>query len=273
MKVELELVSTNNYPVDVAALHPTLVLSLSQKEINQLPIKVAGRKSTLGEHFKVKRTDASGDELILSGDTFWITQAGYRMNSGRLAIHGDAGSFTGAKMSGGELEVFGNTGNCLGTSMQGGTMRVRGNCGDWCGAALPGQPIGMEDGLIVVDGNVGVEAGAGMRRGLLVIGGASGNFTGTRMLAGTILCLGQLGSGAGLEMKRGSLVAASSQKLLPGFNHAGEADLEWLRITMSWLLKAGYPVPTAWNQQLPKRFTGDHLLLGKGEILVYEFFE
>jgi formylmethanofuran dehydrogenase subunit C len=131
----------------------------------------------------------------------------------------------------------------------------------------------MTGGTLLVDGNVGNEAGAGMCRGLLVIGGDSGESLGARLLAGTIFCLGQFGKGAGLEMKRGSLVAGSSKHLLPGFRPAGEADLEWLRIYLTWLLRLGLTFPQDWDQRSPRRFTGDHLVMGKGEVLVYDILE
>jgi formylmethanofuran dehydrogenase subunit C len=157
--------------------------------------------------------------------------------------------------------------------MRGGLLRVRGRAGDWCGAALPGQAKGMTGGTILVDGNVGAEAGAGMRRGLLVIGGDSGESTGVRMLAGTIFCFGRLGREAALEMKRGSLVARSSGALLPGFRPAGEADPEWLRLYLAWLRRLDISCPQTWDRQPPKRFTGDHLVTGKGEVLIYEILE
>lgn len=273
MSVELELLSADDLPVDIGALRPSEILSLSSREIETLPVQVAGRPSALAEHFRLTRSDNGKDELVLSGETRRIVSSGRRMDSGRLVIRGEAGPMTGAEMSGGELEVLGDAGDCLGAALRGGLLHVRGRAGDWCGAALPGQPQGMTGGTILVDGSVGAEAGAGMRRGLLVIGGDSGESTGARLLAGTIFCFGRLGRGAGLEMKRGSLVAGSSGMLLPGFRPAGEADPEWLRLYLAWLRGLNLPGPQAWVRQPPKRFTGDHLGTGKGEILIYDIVE
>lgn len=273
MRVELELLSPGDPLVDFGALRPSEVLSLLPREIEKLTVLVAGRPSALGEYFKVAHSEGGRDEVVLRGATGRIVSAGRRMEAGRLMIDGEAGTFTGAEMSGGELEVFGNAGDCLGVAMRGGLLRVRGRAGDWCGAAQPGQAKGMTGGTILVDGDVGAETGAGMRRGLLVIGGDSGESPGVRMLAGTIFCSGRLGAGAGLEMKRGSLVAGSSAALLPGFRPAGEADPEWLRIYLAWLCRLGLPCPQAWDQRPPKCFTGDHLVTGKGEVLVYDILE
>jgi formylmethanofuran dehydrogenase subunit C len=273
MRVELELLSTGDLPVDIGALRPSEVLSLPLREIERLSIHVAGRPSALVEHFKLMHSDGGMDELILCGETRRIASAGRSMDTGRLVIDGEAGSFTGAEMSGGELVVNGNAGDSLGAAMHGGLLRVRGNTGNWCGAALPGQAKGMTGGTILVEGNVGDEPGAGMRRGLLVIGGDSGDFPGVHMLAGTIFCIGRLGAGAGLEMKRGSLVGGSSGTLLPGFRPAGEADPEWLRIYLTRLRRFELSFPSAWEHRLPKRFTGDHLVTGKAEVLIYDILE
>ena len=273
MRVALELLFPGDLLVDIGALRPSEVLSLLPAEIEKLTVLVAGRPSVLGEHFKVEYSEGGRDELVLCGATRRLVSAGRRMDTGRLRIDGEAGPFTGAEMSGGELEVFGNAGDGLGMSMCGGLLRVHGSAGDWCGAAQPGQAKGMTGGTLIVDANVGVETGAGMRRGLLIVGGDSGQSTGVRMLAGTIYCMGRLGAGAGLEMKRGSLVAGSSRALLPGFRPAGEADSEWLLITLAWLQRLGLPCQQAWDRRSPKRFTGDHLVTGKGEVLVYDILE
>jgi formylmethanofuran dehydrogenase subunit C len=273
MRIELELLSHVDLPVDLGMLSPSRLFTLAPGEIEKSYVLVAGQMCALGEHFKLKRSGTGIDEVVLLGSTERLVSTGRRMEAGRLVIMGDAGPFTGVEMAGGELEIFGNAGDCLGVAMHDGLIRVRGSAGDWCGAAQPGQPKGMTGGTIIVDGNVGSEAGAGMRRGLLVIGGDSRKYTGTRMLAGTIVCLGCLGPAAGLEMKRGSLVAGSSATLLPGFRLAGEADPEWLRLYLASLRRLGLSTSRSWESQHPSRFTGDHLVTGKGEVLVYDILE
>jgi formylmethanofuran dehydrogenase subunit C len=273
MRIELEFHSPGGLLADLAGFHPSEVLSLSSAGIEKLRVPVAGKVLPLAECFRVSCSDEEQDELVLSGDTSRIISAGQYMASGRLVIRGEAGPNTAAQMSGGELEVFGDSGDNLAVAMCGGLVRVHGRSGDWCGAALPGQSRGMTGGIILVEGDVGTEAGAGMRRGLLVIAGNSGAWTGTHMLAGTILCLGRLGTGAGVEMIRGSLVAGSSEPLLPGIYPAGEADPEWLLICLEWLRRLGLPDLPAWDRRIPQRYIGDHLLSGRGEILLYDILE
>jgi formylmethanofuran dehydrogenase subunit C len=93
------------------------------------------------------------------------------------------------------------------------------------------------------------------------------------MLTGTLFVAGKAGRGAGVGMRRGSLVSGSLETLLPGFRPAGPADDEWLRIYFRHLDAAGIAVPAGWRQDGLRRFTGDHLALGKGELLVHDFAE
>jgi len=273
MRIELELRSPGNLLIDFGKLCISDLFSLPPKEVEKQTVLVGNRKFVLGDHFKIACFDADKNSLLLCGETRRIISAGRQMESGHLMIEGDAGPYTGAEMSGGELEVSGNAGDCLGEAMRGGVLRVHGNAGDWCGSAQPGQSKGMTGGTIVVDGSIGDEAGAEMRRGLLVAGGNSGKYPGLGMLAGTIICLGQLGAGAGMEMKRGSIVTGCASELLPGFYPAGDANYEWLRIYLAWLQRYWLSDLQAWKQRSTRCFTGDHLVSGKGEILVYDFLE
>ncbi len=101
----------------------------------------------------------------------------------------------------------------------------------------------------------------------------TGRYAGSRMAAGTILCGGTLGEYPGLGMKRGSIIAQTTSGLLPGFFPAGKADEEWLRISFSEISRSGMSFPSRWLFASPSRFTGDHLEMGKGEILVYDQLE
>ncbi|HWQ45998.1 MAG TPA: hypothetical protein VN376_03980, partial [Longilinea sp.] len=182
--------------------------------------------------------------LVLSGATGSLYNIGQGMKGGCLRILGDAGDQVCQKMVDGEVTIEGKTGNGLGS--------------------------GMEDGLIVVKGNLGAEAGKGMRRGLILSYGNSGPYTGANLRAGTIMVFGNLGEQAGIEMKRGSLVAKTAAGLSPSFRNAGPADAEWLNVYFCYLAGRSIKVPAGWWNHGWRRFTGDHLNLGKGEILLHE---
>jgi len=260
-------------PIDLSMVHMDDIMHLSIKEIDHLRVMTGSQSANLGDVFSLTCQPTSDDAVILAGATGLVQAAGQQLHTAKLVIDGNAGCYTGQEMSGGQIEILGNADDCLGISMKGGMISVSGDAGDWCGAAKAGENKGMEGGTILVKGNSGKETGAAMCRGLVVIGGNCDPYTGARMNAGTILCLGYMGENAGVGMKRGSLVAGYSSSLLPAFRSAGHADPTWLHIYLNWLKSTSFPVSPSWWQNKILRFTGDHLVSGKGEILVYEFNE
>jgi formylmethanofuran dehydrogenase subunit C len=273
MRIILETRPDTKIPVDLNLVGMDSITHQSTQEIAHLKVNIESQLANLGDVFTLTCQPASDDEVVLAGMTSLVHQAGQQMNMGKLIIDGNAGCYIGQEMSGGQIEIRGNAGDCLGIAMTGGLISVSGNTGDWCGAAKAGYKKGMEGGTILIKGNSGKETGAAMCRGLIAIGGDCGPYAGARMNAGTILCPGNLGEHAGVGMKRGSLIAGCSPSLLPGFKPAGYADPNWLHIYLNWLISVSFPVPPSWWQKNILRHTGDHLVSGKGEILVYEFNE
>jgi formylmethanofuran dehydrogenase subunit C len=250
MRVTLKFKDTHFQRLDVSALQPLDLLGKPLSEIEQTVIRVVGKPIELAEVCSVRVSQANEDELILSGDTTRLCAAGRKMTGGKLIIEGD-------------------TGDEIGLAMMAGTIFIKGNVGDWCGAHEVGKLQGMRGGMIFVQGHAGNQAGACMRGGLIFVEKNLGNYAGARMKAGTILCSGRVGDSTGVGMRRGSIVANQGSKLLPGFNLAEQADIEWLRLYATQLRKTGIGLPAKWLNEIPLRFTGDHLEMGKGEILLY----
>jgi formylmethanofuran dehydrogenase subunit C len=152
-------------------------------------------------------------------------------------------------------------------------LRVAGNAGHLLGAAYRGSPRGMRGGTILVEGSAGNEAGCAMRRGLIVVGGSAGDFAGVMMLAGSIVVLGGLGIRPGAGMKRGTLVAAARPgavpRLLPTFRFDCEYRPPWLALYVRRLRALGFPVPEPLATARCRRYSGDLVELGKGEILLW----
>ncbi len=273
MRMIIETRPDTRLPVDFSMIQIDDIVHQSVQDIEHMQIFTDNKLLNLGDVFTLTCHSESDDEVILSGNTNLIQHAGQQMRAGKLIIDGDTGSYIGQEMSGGQIEVRGNAANCLGIAMAGGLIRVSGNTGDWCGVAKAGETKGMQGGTILIKGNAGKEIGTAMCRGFIAIGGDCESYTGARMNAGTILCLGNLGKNAGVGMKRGSLVAGCSSSLLPGFRSAGYADPNWLHIYFNWLKSLSFSVPPSWWRKAIFRYTGDHLVSGKGEVLVYEFNE
>jgi formylmethanofuran dehydrogenase subunit C len=193
----------------------------------------------------------------------WI---GKSMTGGRLEVFGPAGMHLGAYMSGGEIECYGDAGDWAGAMMTGGRLHIHGNAGNQLGAGYRGEPFGMADGVILVDGSAGVEAGAAMGRGLIVVRGDLGDFAGAGMHAGTILCGGRLGIRPGINMEHGSIVALGPAQPLPTFRYTCDCSPVWLRLLAHQLVALGVPVDLDGEFRL---YAGDMALPGKGEVLVW----
>jgi formylmethanofuran dehydrogenase subunit C len=102
------------------------------------------------------------------------------------------------------------------------------------------------------------------------VAGSAGEFAGMSLIAGTILVLGSLGARAGAGMRRGTVaVGGGPPALLPSFRH--DCDYRptfltpYLRQARAW----GLPVPGPLLHGTWRRFSGDLLALGKGEVLHY----
>lgn len=268
MRVSLEFSVGGGERVDLRGVLPETVLGRAKSEINRMPVRVDGRKAALGQVCRVHFAERKEDGLLLQGNTGCLDHLGWNMQSGKLTVEGDSGWGTGEGMRGGTLEVRGNAGDCLGKNMQGGAIHVTGCAGDWCGAAEAGEKRGMTGGIILVDGNAGREVGAGLRSGLIWVGGQAGDFCAWRMLAGTIICREGVGKYAGAGMKRGSLVTSRLEGVPLGFRAAGNADSGWLRLYLHTLEGMGVKTPKEWMESSLTRYTGDHLELGKGEIII-----
>ena len=132
----------------------------------------------------------------------------------------------------------------------------------------------MRDGMILVDGDAGDDIGLAMRRGLIAwFGGGLGDVAGRGMIAGSIFGFGAVGRGAGSGMKRGTLVLfgageAGEFEPSPTFEPSGTFRPHVLNLYLSDLRRSGFDVPEAAFARPIRRYNGDRLEGGRGEILV-----
>src|SRR5262249_34246754 len=133
-----------------------------------------------------------------------------------------------------------------------------------------GSAGGRGGGVTLVDGKAGNEIGNGMRRGLIAIGGDTGDFPGVSMIAGSLLIGGQPGIRLGAGMKRGSIVVLSGKPpLLPTFRADCIYRPVFLRVYLRQLHAWGFALPADCEDGPYQRFSGDLVVLGKGEVLVW----
>ena len=235
-----------------------------------MPARVGREEVAIGDLFRVEG-DGSDGHLVLEGDLSHVRGIGEGMASGRLTVRGDAGPRLGAGMSRGSIELTGSASSWVGAEMSGGLIRILGSAGDALGSALPGSRKGMRDGMILVDGAVGRDAGLAMRRGLIAVGGASGDGLGRGMIAGSIFAFGPVGLLAGAGMKRGTLALfdpGPGYEPSPTFAQAGAFRFPFLALYLKELRSRGFPAPPGLEGGQFERYNGDRLEDGKGEILV-----
>lgn len=255
-------------PLEADALTPDAVLGRSEREVAALPVRVGNAAAELGELFRV--TGEGSEEVRIEGDVARVSGIGTGMTRGRLVIEGRAGPHTGARMRGGELVVGGDAGDYSGAEMAGGVLRIGGDAGDHVGAAYPGARRGMTNGAILVEGNAGRSLGATLRRGTIAVRGAAGDDAGFGMIAGTLVLLGDAGRRPGAGMKRGTIVAGRAAEPLPTFRYAGT----YRPIFLALLLRAlrgtyGFDVEERYLDGLYRRYSGDFVELGRGEVWVW----
>ncbi len=254
-------------PVEAECITPDQLAGKLPAEIANLSVQHGNVQVPLGEFFTVTG-DAADGEVLIEGDCSRVKWIGAGMSRGRITIHGNAGMHLGAEMRGGELHVHGNAGDWVGAEMRGGRIQVHGDAGHLAGAAYRGSRHGMRGGVLLIDGRAGNEVGSTMRRGLIAVGGDTGDFPGVSMIAGTLFLFGQPGIRVGAGMKRGSIVVCGGQPaLLPTFRYDCTYRPPFLMVYLRHLRAWGYKVAEEFLTGTYRRFSGDLVALGKGEVL------
>jgi formylmethanofuran dehydrogenase subunit C len=267
MMLTLRYHSDTAIPVEAECLTPDNLANRSIADIASLSVQHGNSTARLGAFFAVAG-DASDRDIAIEGDCSRVKRIGMGMASGRLTIRGNVGMHAGAEMTGGELHIFGNASDWVGAEMRGGSIHVRGNVGNLVGSAYRGAQVGMRGGTILIEGKAGNEVGARLRRGLIAVGGDIGDFAGVSMIAGSIFVFGDAGQRPGAGMKRGSLVfAGGAPALLPTFRFDCDYRPPFLAVYLRQLRALGFPFDPQVFSASWRRFSGDLVADGKGEVL------
>jgi formylmethanofuran dehydrogenase subunit C len=268
--LKLTYTASTKIPVEAECITSNALAGKTPQEIAALPVQHGNAQAPLGDFFRIEG-DPADQQIVLEGDCSRVKLVGANMTSGCLLIDGNIGMHVGAEMRGGSIEVKGNAGDWVGAEMRGGTIRIHGDAGHLVGSGYRGSRYGMRGGTILVDGKAGNEIGSGMRRGFIAIGGDVGDFAGVSMIAGTIFLFGKPGVRFGAGMKRGTVaVFGNTPQLLPTFRFDCVYRPVFMQIYLRYLREAGFPVTEDRFGGGYRRYSGDLLALGKGEILVLE---
>jgi formylmethanofuran dehydrogenase subunit C len=263
--------ATTSIPVEVEGLTPSAVRGMALADIERFEIFHGNRKVPLAEFFDV-RGDPHDARFEFEGDLAGVHWIGAQMSEGEIHVHGDAGRHVGSEMTGGAIHVHGNAGDWVGGEMQGGLIQVHGNAGHLIGSAYRGSRTGMVGGTILIDGSAGNEVGLTLRRGIVAIGGACGDFVGANMLAGTVFVFGGCGNRPAANMRRGTvgLFGNDPPKLLVSFRKSGVFKPPFLRLMFRYLQRLGFAVPPDCHDANYALYHGDHVSVGRGEVLIRE---
>jgi formylmethanofuran dehydrogenase subunit C len=262
--------SLTTIPVEAECITPDQLAGKSAAEVAALPVQHGNAPAPLGDFFTVEGSADDG-EVVIEGDCSRVKWLGAGMTRGRLTVHGPVGMHLGAEMKGGEIHVHGRAGDWVGGEMKGGLIHVRGDAGHLVGGAYRGSPSGMRGGIILVEGSAGNEVGAAMRRGLIAIGGAVSDFAGVGLIAGSLFLFGEVGVRAGAGMKRGTIACfGAAPPLLPTFRFDCVYRPVFLRLYLKRLQALGFGPAAPVEHHPCRRYSGDLVALGKGELLVSE---
>lgn len=259
------LKSLPRHAVDLSPLTADHLAGKSLAEIGAVELVSGNCKLQTNDLFDISGNDAN--DIVIIDSCNKLDYIGHGMKTGRISVHGDAGSYLGLQMRGGDIRVHGNAGIFAASGMAGGFMHIHGNAGDFLAAAIVGERKGMKGGTVIVTGNAGDRVGDQMRRGLLLIEGDAGSYCASRMLAGTIGVAGQVGEYAGYGMRRGTLLLTQAPALHATLQDCGAHTLPFL----SLMFKSFAHLPSRFaqiNKNRVQRYAGDVANDGKGEILV-----
>jgi formylmethanofuran dehydrogenase subunit C len=103
------------------------------------------------------------------------------------------------------------------------------------------------------------------------VGGRLGENAGRRMIAGSLFGFGPVGPGIGHGMKRGTIGLFGNEpglELSAAFEPSGSFRPHFLSIFLDHIQRLGLNVPPSASRGPVRRYNGDRIEGGRGEILV-----
>ena len=231
VEVKLKLKKKPDFPLEAETITPDKFAGKSAAQIKKLIVYHGNEEKTIGDFFDV--TGSSGEvsetKIIIDGDLSTVKKIGEKMTGGEIAVNGNVGMHVGNNMSGGKILVNGNAGDWAGAMLKGGELEITGNAGNYVGSAYRGFWIGMQDGVIKVQGKIGDEALSWARgskpanRFPTLICGGAGSFLGIHSHGGTIIVEGDCDRCIGADQVRGTIVVKGKiARILPSYKKLGE---------------------------------------------------
>ncbi len=279
--LELVLRQPLQSSVDVSELVRSWTPATTSDEVGRQMVTVGSERHDVADLFHI-RGDYRDLRSAWQGDLRLLTGLGTGLKDGVIHVCGNVGHRAGYQLTGGTMIIDGSAADDLGCEMTGGTIMVSQSVGVRAGGCGSGGVRGMAGGLIFVGGAAGEGLGLRQRRGTIIVRGEAGDYAGFQMIAGTILVAGRAGAGVAYEMKRGTVFVGQLDPAAvapPRFHFVRQVGGGYLNVLARLLrmdLQQRLPelsqdhdldflsrLERRWNY-----YSGDHLQLGLGELLV-----
>jgi len=239
----------HKYRLDMSWLSEINTSDLSS--IKKIRINYGNKIYNLTELFSISGNDFRNIKILNSNNK--LDNIGNKLTNKKVIINGSVGNGLAKNMNDGEIILKGNAEKNACSGMTGGSVFIYGNAGDGLCSLPTGKNLGLVDGFIYVQKNVGANSIIRMRRGNIVIGGSIGNGSCLELISGTITVLGKIGNEFCTNARRGTLFI-KDKSIIKNYIIANNTDLtfyNFYRININKLINKELI-----KTYMPKRYFG-----------------
>jgi len=219
--------------------------------IKNIRINYGNKIYKLTELFSISGSNYDDIKIINSNNK--LDNIGNELRNKKITIYGSVGNGLAKNMISGNIILNGNAEKNACSGMSGGSVFIHGNSGDGFCSLPTGKNLGLVDGFIYVQKNVGSNSIIRMRRGNILIGGSIGNSSCLELISGTITVLGKIGNDFCTNARRGTLFI-KDKSIIKDYIIANNTDLtfyNFYRININKLINKELI-----KTYIPKRYFG-----------------
>ena len=239
----------DKYRLDMSWLSKINTSNLSR--IKNIKINYGNKLYKLTELFSVSGNNFR--DIKINNSYNKLDNIGNNLTDKKITINGPVGNGLARNMNDGEIILKGDAERNACSGMKGGSVFIYGSTGNGLCSLPTGKNLGLVDGFVYVQKNVGVNSIIRMRRGNIVIGGNIGNGSCLELISGTVTILGKIGDDFCNNARRGTLFI-KDKSITKNYIIANNTDLtfyNFYRININKLINKEFI-----KTRLPKRYFG-----------------
>ncbi len=239
----------DKYRLDMSWLSKINTADLSS--IKNMKINYGNKLYKLTELFSIYGNNYKDIKILNANNK--LDNIGNELTNKKITIDGSIGNGLAKNMNDGVIILKGDAEKNTCSGMTGGSVFIYGNTGDGLCSLPTGKNLGLVDGFIFVQKNVGSNSIIRMRRGNVVIGGNIGNGSCLELISGTITILGKIGDEFCNNARRGTLFI-KDKSITKDYIIANNTDLtfyNFYRININKLINKDLI-----KTYMPKRYFG-----------------